>query len=116
MRGKKTVPGKDSPQLNNKCYKTADDKAAARIVSRPVKVSQKHWETIFGTEDERKRRLKEYRQRRSQEIDGNKLGESQGPVISRWDPEWTVLSTGKRMSKGELKRYCKQHGKVWENG
>ena len=116
MRGKhKQGKGKESPQLNNKCYKTADDKRHETIHSRPVNCTKEHWENIFGTEDDRRKRLKEYRERRSQEIDGNKLGDTEGFVVSKWNPEWTVLSTGKRMSKRELKEYCKRNNKIWEN-
>lgn len=32
-----------------------------------------------------------------------------------WNPQWTVLSCGKSMSRGELKEYCKVNGKTWEN-
>ena len=41
--------------------------------------------------------------------------ESEVPNIGKWNDEWAYLSTGKRMSKSELKQYCVQNGKTWIN-
>lgn len=38
------------------------------------------------------------------------------PKVSGWNEEWTYLSTGMRMSKRQLKEYCKKNGKIWDNG
>jgi len=35
------------------------------------------------------------------------------PHIEKWDNEWSYLATGRRMSKSELKAYCRKNGKVW---
>lgn len=35
--------------------------------------------------------------------------------IIGWNPEWTYMATGKRMSKKQLKQYCKEKNKIWEN-
>lgn len=107
----------DKPDFSNKCYQTKDDKRHNTV-----------W--YMGeqeTQEQREERLKNLREARgiwvydetkkymvrkeeyvSREIDM--------PQVSRWDPEWTVVSTGRRMSKGELKRYCKENGKIFENG
>lgn len=35
------------------------------------------------------------------------------PKIGKWDNEWAYMATGKRMSKSELKSYCRENGKTW---
>lgn len=37
------------------------------------------------------------------------------PKIANWNPEWSYFSVGKRLSKKELKEYCKRNNKIWEN-
>ena len=99
--------------LKNSCYKTKDDKRHNTVVSKPYEnMSQKRWEEIFEiTEEERIKRMKEFINKKQKEP----MSEVDAPHPSMWNPEWTVLSTGKRMSKRELKDYCQKHGKTWEN-
>ena len=52
--------------------------------------------------------------RRKAEREGRE--EVNAPNVSRWQKEWSYAATGKRMSKGELKRYCKKFNKQWLNG
>ena len=109
----------EKPDYSNRCYKTKDDKRHS---------------TIWGTNNlqnetpkEREERLKTIRENRGTWVwDGKKLVRKEdyverqlginAPQVSKWDPEWSVVSTGRRMSKGELKAYCKALGKTWENG
>jgi len=100
--------------LKDKCYKTKDDKLHETIFSRPVNISQERWEEIFGiTEDQRIEMVKAWRAEKKNLVENKDTNKS--ARVSTWNPEWTVLSTGRRMSKRELKNYCKTHGKVWEN-
>ena len=103
---------KEKMDFRNACYKTKQDKEAARIVSKPLQVSQEHWNRIFGTEEERQERLRKFKEKKSLE---KKAFEIDAPQIAIWDMERTVLSTGKRMTKRQLKEYCRTHGKIWEN-
>lgn len=93
--------------FKNKCYKVQKE---GTIYSRPFKnVSQSRWEQIFGiTEEERLKKIREYKKTKY-------YNKNNGPYISVWDTEKTVLATGKRMSKRELKEYCKMNGKEWVN-
>lgn len=35
------------------------------------------------------------------------------PNIEKWQKEWSFQATGYRLSKSELKTYCKKNGKQW---
>lgn len=98
--------------FNHKCYKTKDDKRHETIVSRPIDVSRERWQEIFGTEEDRLKSLEEFRRRKRER---KATRDCDFATISKWDPEWTYLSTGKRMSKRQLKEYCRRNGKIWEN-
>lgn len=108
----------------NKCYQTKDDKRHATIfsVGSPDKESKEDFEKRIQTLrenrgkwvwDETTRTLV-----RAEEYYANKssANDVDVPSISSWNPEWAVCATGRRMSKGELKRYCRENGKTWENG
>jgi len=106
----------DTPNLAHKCYQTKDDKRHNTI-----------WGTANidnETPEEREERLANLRNSKGTWVYDNvqkkvvrkedcmeKNVEIDAPQISFWDPESTVVSTGYRMSKGELKRYCKENGK-----
>lgn len=47
-------------------------------------------------------------------VDGT-LETKKSNVVSIWDPEYAYLATGRRMSKKQLKKYCKVNNKRWEN-
>ena len=49
-------------------------------------------------------------------LETERTDEAPPPTTSTkgWDPEWSVLATGQRMSKRELKDYCKRNGKILE--
>jgi len=97
----------------NRCYKTKDDKRHNTVFTSPLNISRERWEQIFGiTEEERIKRLNEWKKSRESH---RTVEVSNTPHLSLWDSEWTVLSTGKRMSKKELKEYCRTRGKIWEN-
>lgn len=97
------------PNYKHKCYQTKDDhRHNTIIVSRPVQVSQERWESIFGPEEERKRKLREWKKEKKQ------ISEVNAPAVHIWDEERSVLATGMRMSKRELKNYARQHGKIIE--
>jgi len=94
--------------FTNPCYKTKQDKEKSRIVSKPLGISQERWEEIFGTEEERQEKIRRFM--------AEKRETPKSPKIVQWNEEWSVMATGKRMSKNQLKEYCKTHSKVWENG
>ncbi len=107
----------DKPDFANKCYKSKEDKLHSTIFSRGD-LSQE-------SAEDRELRLKNLRENRgrwvwdktkrelvrAEEYYANKE-EIDAPQPSLWNPEWTIVGTGQRMSKGELKRYCKEKGKV----
>ena len=94
--------------FKNKCYQTKEDKRHNSLTFS-FDVPKERWESIFGTEEERQEKVKNFKQEQKERI-------IKGPTsYVSWDPEWTVLSTGKRMSKRELKQYCKEKGKEWVN-
>jgi len=102
----------------NKCYRSKEDKLHSTIFYRGDPSQE--------SAEDRELRLKTLRENRGRWVwDENKRElvraeeyyaqhhEVEAAQVSRWDPEWSVLATGKRMSKGELKRYCKEKGKEW---
>ena len=106
----------DKPNFRDKCYQTKDDKIHNTIFTK-ADLSQE-------TADEREERLKNIRASRGRWVRDEKTGEIvraedyyakkhevNAPSVSMWNPEWSVLATGQRMSKGELRAYCKAHGK-----
>lgn len=110
----------ETPDYRDKCYKTKNDKLHATIFYRGDLASE--------TPDEREQRLKTIHENRGTWIWDEKKRELvrkeeyveekqevDAPKVSGWNSEWTVVATGKRMSKGELKRYCKERGKTWQN-
>ena len=98
--------------FRNKCYQTKDDKRHNTIfITKPLNITQERWEEIFGPEEERIKRLKEWKEKKCSQVSER----VNAPNISLWDDELTVLSTGKKMTKRQLKEYCKVHGKIWEN-
>jgi hypothetical protein len=102
--------------FNHRCYKTKDDKRHNTSFFNFSNISKEHWESIFGTEEERLKKLNDWKiNKLCNELAENSVDTPDAPNISTWDNEWTYLATGKRMSKKELKRYCKEHGKIWEN-
>ncbi len=108
----------DTPNFKDSCYKTKDDKLHNTIFYRGGN----------ETPEEREERLKNLRENRGtwvydeekkclvrkEEYIPKKIDVDM-PQVSLWNPEVTVLATGKRMSKRELKAYCKSHGRVWDN-
>ena|SRR3990167_2747763 len=52
-------------------------------------------------------------EKRVSENEFKKYGEP--PNTSLWRDEWSYVATGRRMSKNQLKEYCKRNGKIWEN-
>jgi hypothetical protein len=110
----------DNFDRNNSCYKTKEDKRHT---------------TMFGvgtldkeTPEDRELRLKNLRESRGRWVWDEvthelvraedyyaKKHDIDAPQVSKWQNEWTVLATGKAMSKGELKAYCRANGKTWEN-
>ena len=108
----------DKPDFTNKCYKTKDGSRHTTAFSRGDPSKE--------TAEDREIRLKNLRENRGVWVYDEKQGkvvrkedclrddEIDAPQVSRWDSEWSVISTGRRMSKGELKRYCKEKGKIWE--
>lgn len=99
----------ESPNhFRDKCYKTKDDKRSS-VVTMPD-ISQDRWEGIFGiTEKERLRRLRQFKCSKSE------YKEVDFPNVGGWQKEWTYMSCGKRMSKKQLKEYCKKNKKEWLN-
>jgi len=106
----------DTPNYRNKCYQTKEDKRHNTIF------------VVGGseTEEERKERLKNLSESRGTWVyDEEKKcmvrkeeyvrKDLDTPSVSKWDDEWTVVTTGRRMSKNELKRYCREKGKIWDN-
>jgi hypothetical protein len=92
----------------DKCYKKKG--SSPKICSKPINISQERWEAIFGiTEEERLQSLKQFKCLRVKQKEVN------CPNISKWNPEWSYMATGYRMSKRKLKDYCKRNGKIWEN-
>lgn len=115
----------DKPDFSNKCYQTSDDKRHNTIWSVNNLVNE--------TPEEREERLKNLRENRGVWVRDEETGEVirkeeyearralrkkeiDAPSISFWKDEFAVVATGKRMSKRQLKEYCKVHNKVWENG
>jgi hypothetical protein len=108
----------ERPDYTNKCYQTKDDKRHSTI-----------WCTNNldkETPKDREERIKQIKKNRGvwvwdkgelvkKEEYLDRQPEVDAPQISKWDPECTVIATGMRMSKRELKNYCKQHNKTWEN-
>ena len=108
----------DTPNFKNKCYRTKDDK--------------RH-QTIWGTHtienetaEAREQRIANLRKSRGTWVydpvkkevvrkEDLTVNEIDAPQISKWDSEYSLLATGQRMSKRELKSYCKSHGKIWTN-
>jgi hypothetical protein len=104
IQGKPLAPSKN---FSHKCYKTKDDKRhATAFFTGGVETAE---ERVARLERLHKWK-KELEAKKEREIEVN------APGISKWDPEWSYAATGMRMSKSELKSYCKQHGKIWENG
>ncbi len=110
----------DKPDFSQKCYQTADDKRHNTIWGVQNLVKE--------TPEEREERLKNLRESRGTWVyDETKncmvrkeeyvppKKEIDMPQISLWNPEFTVVGTGRRMSKGQLKEYCRTHGKILEN-
>lgn len=103
------------PNFQDKCYKTKEDKSKTTIFScgDPSK----------ETAEEREIRIKNLRESAGKWVwDEGKLvraeeyyakKETDLPKVINWNPEWTWLATGKRMGKAELKRYCRERGKIW---
>ena len=95
-------------QFNHKCYKTKDDRHGYSTLVGFKNIPRTQWEQIFGTEEERQEKLKAWREKcRNNKVDNN----SDCPNISIWNPEWTFLATGQRLTKRQLKDYCKQNNK-----
>ena len=87
--------------FRDKCYKTKDD-AKRSSSSVKLKLTDDQWNDIKSWKSEKKEVVKEKK-------------EVNCPQISKWSDEFSYMATGKRMSKGQLKEYCKRHSKVWEN-
>ena len=111
----------EKPNFADPCYKTKNDRLHSTIFYRGNLEEE--------TPDDRERRLENLRNSRGtwvyDEVKKEVVrkedyhppkSEVDAPSVSLWNPEHTVLATGRRMSKGELKAYCKSTGKVWENG
>jgi len=94
----------------NKCYRTKDYKRHNTIISRPMDgITKERWEEIFGPDSERRERFKKQAEEQRKQ---RELREVNAPTVSIYDPEWSVLATGKRMTKRQLKEYCKINGKI----
>ena len=88
--------------FKGKCNETKEDKRHNTSHVR-FKLTDEQWKDIKTWSKNKKEESKESRK----SVDA--------PAVSLWNPEWTYLATGKRMTKGQLKRYCKEKGKIWEN-
>ncbi|MFH1625260.1 MAG: hypothetical protein ABID54_08930 [Pseudomonadota bacterium] len=108
----------DKPDFSQKCYRTKDDKLHSTIFYRGNLEEE--------TESDRERRLEVIHNNRGRWVWDETKGEVvraedyhpekkeiDAPSVSLWNPEFSVIATGKRMSKGELKQYCRQNGKNW---
>ena len=93
---------KETPDFNNRCYKTKDDKRhnTAHI---KMNLTDEQWDQIKSW----RKTKEEFKKEVNREVDC--------PHVGLWNPEWTVLSVGKRMTKNQLKEYCKRKGKDWIN-
>jgi hypothetical protein len=112
----------EKPDYTDKCYQTKDDKRHKTVFSTSNLANE--------SKEAREERLKNINEfagvwvydERKKEVVRKEIYEADkdrgNPAfnVSRWNPEWALVSTGKRMSKSELKRYCKEKGKIWENG
>ena len=102
----------DKPDFSQKCYRTKDDKLHSKIFYRgnlaeeTADDREKRLEVLHNNRgrwvyDETKRevvRIEDYHPEKK---------EINAPSVSLWNPEFSVISTGQRMSKGQLKQYCK---------
>ena len=92
-------PLEKSNGYSHKCYKSKQDKKGSTV---KLNLTDDQWNDIQSW----KKTVKP-KEEVKKEVDC--------PSISKWDPEFTYMATGKRMSKRQLGEYCKRHGKVWEN-
>ncbi len=104
----------DKPDFTNKCYRTKDDKFHSKIFYKGGEETEsdreKRLEVLHNNRgrwvyDETKRevvRVEDYHPEKK---------EINAPSVSLWKDEFSVLATGQRMSKGQLKQYCREKGK-----
>ncbi|MCR4294779.1 MAG: hypothetical protein NUW21_04545 [Elusimicrobia bacterium] len=87
------------------------------LVQRDVRASMARWETMVNERGQRVKRLRPDNEPTQEEVEieernrAEMLAARQAPAAGIWDPESTVGSAGKAMSKAEYRSYLKNTGR-----